>query len=31
VLRVMRGVESVAADLRTRRTPSLARWEGLDR
>jgi membrane dipeptidase len=25
VLRVMRGVESVAADLRTRRTPSLAR------
>lgn len=28
VLRVMRDVESVAADLRTRRTPSLARWEG---
>lgn len=28
LLRVMRDVESVAADLRTRRTPSLARWEG---
>ncbi len=28
LLRVMRGVESVAADLRTRRTPSLTRFDG---
>ncbi|GAA1477528.1 dipeptidase [Nocardioides aestuarii] len=31
LLRVMRGVESAAADLRTRRTPSLARIGDLDR
>ncbi len=30
VLRVMRGVEAVAADLRTRRSPSLATLAGLD-